>query len=85
MVVTASGIIFATCKDGKLRGIDENNGEIIWEYDLGRRDPGGIPAMYVANGVQYLVVCSSGGLADKKKKETDVPKGYIVFALPKKG
>jgi len=84
MVVTATGIIFATCKDGKLRGIDENDGNIIWEYDLGRRDPGGIPAMYEANGTQYLVVCSSGPLVDKTKKETDVPKGYLVFALPKK-
>ncbi|MDB5110306.1 MAG: Quinoprotein glucose dehydrogenase, partial [Mucilaginibacter sp.] len=83
MVVTATGLILATCKDGKLRAIDADNGNIIWEYNLGRRDPGGIPAMYEANGRQYLVVCSTGALIDKSKKETDVPKGYIVFALPK--
>lgn len=84
MVITATGLIFATCKDGKLRAIDADNGNIIWEYDLGRRDPGGIPAMYQANGRQYLVVCSTGALIDKNKKETDVPKGYIVFALPQR-
>jgi quinoprotein glucose dehydrogenase len=82
MVVTATGLIFATCKDGKLRAIDAGNGAILWEYDLGRRDPGGIPAMYEANGREYLVVCSTGPLADLSKKETDVPKGYLVFALP---
>ncbi|RVU02820.1 quinoprotein glucose dehydrogenase [Mucilaginibacter limnophilus] len=84
MVVTASGLLFVTCKDGKVRGLDANNGKIIWEYDLGRKDPGGIPAMYWANGRQYLVVCSTGPLKDKTKKETDVAKGYVVFALPEK-
>lgn len=83
MVVTASGLIFATCKDGKVRAIDADNGKIIWEYDLQRADPGGIPAMYEANGRQYLVVCSTGALIDKTKNDADVPKGYIVFALPK--
>lgn len=82
MVITATGLIFATCKDGKLRAINADNGAIIWEYDLGRRDPGGIPAMYEANGREYLVVCSTGPLTDRSKKETDVPKGYLVFALP---
>jgi quinoprotein glucose dehydrogenase len=82
MVVTASGLIFATCKDGKVRAIDANNGAVIWEYDLGRREPGGIPAVYEANGREYLVVCSSGPLIDHSKQEADVPKGYIVFALP---
>jgi hypothetical protein len=32
---------------------------------------------------QYLVVCSTGGLEDKTKKEEDVPRGYIVYPLPK--
>ncbi|RZA01798.1 MAG: quinoprotein glucose dehydrogenase [Sphingobacteriaceae bacterium] len=83
MVVTASGLIFATCADGKVRAIDADNGKILWEYDLGRSNPSGIPAMYQANGRQYLVVCSTGALLDKNKKEEDVPKGYITFALPK--
>ncbi|WP_299501294.1 PQQ-binding-like beta-propeller repeat protein [Mucilaginibacter sp.] len=83
MVITKSGLIFATCKDGKLRAIDADNGKILWEYDLQRADTGGIPAMYESNGRQYLVVCSAGGLIDKTKKDEDVPKGYIVFALPK--
>ena len=38
--------------------------------------------MYEANGKQYLVVCATGKVKDKTKREEDVPKGYIVFALP---
>jgi len=83
MVVTASGLIFATCADGKVRGIDADNGKIVWEYNLGRSNPSGIPAMYQAGGRQYLVVCSTGAIIDRTKREEDVPKGYIVFALPK--
>ena len=84
MVVTATGIVFAVCGDGKVYGYDADNGNVIWSADLGRMNPSGIPAMYEANGRQYLVVCSTGALIDKTKKEEDVPKGYIVFALPPK-
>jgi quinoprotein glucose dehydrogenase len=83
MLITRSGLVFATCKDGKLRAIDADNGKIIWEYDLGR-DANGIPAVYEQNGREYLVVCATGGLTDKTKKDADVPKGYIAFALPDK-
>ncbi|MBO9683525.1 MAG: PQQ-binding-like beta-propeller repeat protein [Flavisolibacter sp.] len=82
MVVTATGIVFAICGDGKVYAYDEDNGNTIWSYDLGRANPSGIPAMYEANGRQYLVVCSTGRLLDRTKKEEDVPKGYVVFALP---
>lgn len=84
MVVTATGLLFATCKDGFLRAIDASNGKVIWQYNLGRRDPGGIPAMYEVAGKQYLVVCSTGPLSDSTVFEKSVPKGYIVFCLAAK-
>ena len=84
MIVTSTGIVFAICGDGKLYGYDEGTGNVLWTADLGRTNPSGIPAMYEANGRQYLVVCSTGALIDKTKKEEDVPKGYVVFALPQK-
>lgn len=84
MVVTATGIVFSTCKDGRIYAYDADNGNVIWSKQLGRENPRGIPAMYEANGTQYLVVCSTGALTDKTKKEEDVPRGYLVFALPKK-
>ncbi len=82
MVVTATGIVFAICGDGSIYAYDDDNGEVLWSMNLGRMNPSGIPAMYEANGRQYLVVCSTGALIDKSKKEEEVPKGYIVFALP---
>jgi len=84
MVVTSTGMVFATCADGKIYVYDADNGNILRSIDLGRMNPGGIPAMYEANGRQYFVVCSTGRLTDKTKKEEDVPRGYIVFALPEK-
>jgi quinoprotein glucose dehydrogenase len=83
MIVTATGILFAICGDGHIYAYDADNGNIIWDKELGRT-PSGIPSMYEANGRQYLVVCSTGGLRDKKQNDADVPKGYIVYALPKK-
>jgi len=83
MIVTATGILFATCGDGHIYAYDANTGKVIWDKELGRT-PSGLPAMYEANGRQYLVVCSTGPLRDKTKVDADVPKGYIVFALPKK-
>jgi quinoprotein glucose dehydrogenase len=82
MVVTSTGLVFATAGDGRVYVYDADNGNILWKTDLGRTNPGGMPAMYEANGRQYLVVCSTGRLKDKTKKEEDVPKGYIVYALP---
>lgn len=84
MVVTSTGLLFSTALDGRVYAYDADNGKILWVGDLGRGNPGGIPAMYEARGRQYLVVCSVGGLIDKSKKESDVPKGYVVYALPKK-
>jgi quinoprotein glucose dehydrogenase len=84
MIVTSTGVLFSTALDGRVYAYDADNGNILWAANLGRGNPGGIPAMYEANGRQYLVVCSVGGLLDKTKKETDVPKGYIVYALPQK-
>jgi quinoprotein glucose dehydrogenase len=82
MIVTATGILFATCGDGHVYAYDADNGHLLWDKYLGRT-PAGMPAMYEANGRQYLVVCATGPVLDKDKKDADVPKGYLVFALPK--
>ena len=84
MVVTSTGLLFSTCLDGRVYAYNTDNGDILWSTDLGRGNPGGLPAMYEVNGRQYLVVCSVGGLKDDTKKEEDIPKGYVVYALPKK-
>jgi quinoprotein glucose dehydrogenase len=83
MLVTASGIIFATAQDGSLYGYDADNGKILWSIKL-PRIPEGIPAMYEMGGRQYLAVCVTGQLVDKSKSEADAPRKYMVFALPQK-
>lgn len=84
MVVTASGLLFATSRDGHIYCYDADNGKKVWTYDLQRENPNGVPAMFEKDGRQYLVVVSCGPLRDKTKREEDVPRGYLVFALPKK-
>src|SRR5690606_31543245 len=84
MVVTATGLVFATAGDGRVYAYDADNGNILWKKEVGRPNPTGIPAMYEANGRQYLVVCSTGNLPRDAQTDGAVPKGYIVYALPKK-
>ena len=83
MIVTATGVVFATCLDGRIYAYDEGNGNTLWSTIL-PRVPEGIPAMYEIGGQQYLVVCATGAAIDKSKPEAQVPRGYMVYALPKK-
>jgi quinoprotein glucose dehydrogenase len=83
MIVTSTGIVFATCLDGGIYAFDEDNGNLLWSTKL-ERVPEGIPAMYENNGQQYLVVCATGAAVDRSKTDADVPRRYMVFALPKK-
>src|SRR5690606_29527853 len=79
MVVTSTGLLFSTCLDGRIYAYNTDNGDMLWSADLGRNNPGGLPAMYEVDGRQYLVVCSVGSLKDKSKDESEVPRGYIVY------
>src|SRR5215203_4472939 len=97
MVVTYSGVLFCTGKDGKLYAFDVDNGRELWSYKLPTGTEG-IPAMYEVDGKHYLVVCASTPLRFGRGEEgqNDAPgnpapplpapvnnKGsYIVFALP---
>jgi quinoprotein glucose dehydrogenase len=83
MIVTATGLVFATCIDGNIYAYDEDDGNIIWSKRL-PRVPEGLPAMYAIRGRQYLVICATGAVIDKSKPESEVPRGYIVYALPEK-
>jgi quinoprotein glucose dehydrogenase len=83
MIVTSTGVVFATCLDGRIYAYDEDNGKMLWSTKLSRV-PEGIPAMYENGGRQYMVVSATGAVIDKSKSEEEVPRGYLVFALPKK-
>jgi quinoprotein glucose dehydrogenase len=95
MVVTSTGLVFATARDGKVRAYDADTGATIWTQDL-PHGAEGIPSMYSVNGRQYLVVSATttlvwgrkalgGSEPWIKKDESTQPGGYVVFALPEKG
>lgn len=97
MVVTSSGVLFCTGKDGKIYAFDVDNGKELWSYELPTGTEG-IPAMYEIKGKHYLVVCSSTPLrfGREEEQQNNVTPGataspapsmkgsYVVFALPDK-
>lgn len=87
MVVTSTGVVFATAKGGKLYALDADNGKILWEETLSW-ESNAQPSMYTLNGKQYLVVNASGNFMrdsyQHSKKPGALPKAYVVYALPDK-
>jgi quinoprotein glucose dehydrogenase len=85
MVVTSTGLVFATAKGGKLYAFDARDGKVLWETTLSN-EVLGQPMMYSHNGKQYLVVNASGnfgsGSYNHSVKPGALKKGYVVYALP---
>jgi quinoprotein glucose dehydrogenase len=89
VVVTAGGLILAgTASDRKLRAYDQDNGKVLWEFDL----PGaqeGVPAVYQAGGREYIAVPVGAGSVFQPRASASNPippagpAQYMVFALPK--
>lgn len=85
MIITSSGIVFATAKGGKLYAYDADNGNILWETDLSY-EANAQPSMYRYNGKEFLVINATSDFRpdsyDHSKKPGALPKGYVVYALP---
>jgi len=85
MVITSTGVVFATGKGGKLYAFDADDGKILWETTLSN-EVQGQPAMYTYKGKQFLVVNASGNFTPDSYNHSAKPgalkKGYIVYALP---
>jgi glucose dehydrogenase len=77
-IVTAGGLFFigATNYDKKFHVFDKMTGKLLWETTLPAAG-NATPAMYEANGKQYVVIAAGGG----KSKD---PSGgtYVAFSLP---
>jgi quinoprotein glucose dehydrogenase len=91
MVVTSTGIVFSTAKDGRIYAFDADDGKTLWSAELGAGTEG-LPAMYELNGRHYLVVNATTPLTwGRDSRESGIGAtrtreqgGYVVFALPQK-
>jgi quinoprotein glucose dehydrogenase len=88
MIVTATGVLFSTAKDGKVYAFDADNGEILWSSLLPTGTEG-LPAMYEVDGRQYLAVPATTPLGFGKDSKVgrdggEEQGGYVVYALPEK-
>jgi len=76
--VTAGGLLFiGATKDGMIRAFDKKNGKLLWQYKLPAAGFA-TPAVYEANGKEYLVIACGGGKLGTKSGDS-----YVAFALPK--
>jgi quinoprotein glucose dehydrogenase len=78
-IVTAGGLFFisATDFDKKFRVFDKTTGKLLWETTL-PASGNATPAMYEADGRQFIVIAAGGG------RSKDPSTGnYVAFALPK--
>jgi quinoprotein glucose dehydrogenase len=79
--VTAGGLVFcAGTRDLKIRAFDKSNGRELWSAKLpfGGYAP---PAIYQANGRQYVVIAATGG----GKLGGTTGDTYVAYALPRAG
>jgi len=75
LVVTSTGLVFATAADRKVHVYDSATGAQIAEFPLGGATSGG-PTMYEAGGRQFLLVTAS-------PPSGSGPSGIVAYALPK--
>ena len=83
-VATAGGLVFVgTSSDRKFRARDAATGRVLWEYQLDAATEG-VPAVYEANGRQYVVIAVGGdGLFPPKLGQPKPGANrYVAFALP---
>ncbi len=85
LLVTSTGLVFATAKGGKLYAFDADTGDLLWETTLSH-ETNAQPSMYTLNGKQYLVINATANFMqdsyDHSKKPDALPRGYVVYALP---
>ncbi len=90
VVVTAGGLVFvATSSDRKFRAYDQDNGKVLWEYNLPAPSEG-VPAVYSVGGRQYIAIPAGGNGLFQPRAPADgsIPPAasgqYIAFALPRR-
>ena len=74
LIVTGTGLLFATAADRKVHVYDTGNGTELATLPLGGPTSGG-PSMYEHGGRQYLLVHGVGGAADRAGRRADAAQG----------
>jgi quinoprotein glucose dehydrogenase len=88
-VVTAGGLVLFAGNDSKLYALDKDTGKLLATKDLPNGSLG-VPAVYEANGREYVLLAVSGGngfpvggrLAPGGTNPPATSKSYMAFALP---
>lgn len=76
-VVTAGGLLFiAATPDSRIRAFDKLTGALLWE-DLLPAPAHATPAVYEADGRQFVVVAAGGGKLGQPSGDA-----YVAYALP---
>jgi quinoprotein glucose dehydrogenase len=94
MVSTAGGLVLFAGNDSKLYVLNSETGKVIFSKDLPNGSQG-VPAVYEANGREYILLAVSGGATPYPEGAYLPPggvnhppatsKGYIALALPSVG
>jgi alcohol dehydrogenase (cytochrome c) len=61
LVATGGGLLFGGDTNGHFRAFDQNTGKVLWDVNLGSA-VSGFPISYLANGKQYIAVCTGNAL-----------------------
>ncbi|HET9475602.1 MAG TPA: PQQ-binding-like beta-propeller repeat protein, partial [Steroidobacteraceae bacterium] len=89
MIVTSTGIVFSTARDGRFYAFDADNGEVLWSAALPMGSEG-LPAIYAVGKKHCIVVNAttpnSWGIRSRASgtgpQESSGRGGYVVFSLP---
>ncbi len=80
-VVTAGGLIFTGTRDRKVRALDADTGQALWETEVDAALEG-IPAVYEINGRQFVVFCAAAQVGLTPATQGKIAGAYVAFALP---
>jgi quinoprotein glucose dehydrogenase len=89
MIVTSTGIVFSTAKDGHFYAFDADNGDVLWSAELPMGTEG-LPAVYEVKGRHFIVVNATTPLTwGLNSRESGIGSaeplgrgGYVVFSIP---
>jgi Glucose dehydrogenase len=89
MIVTSTGIVFSTARDGRFYAFDADDGSVLWSAELPMGSEG-LPAIYEVNGKHHIVLNATTPLTwglNSREGGIGSPEplgkgGYVVFALP---